>query len=148
MIRFILYIFLSLAFFSCEKKEIEHKVIIKNAKDGIYAVKSNINSLTPLDEITFKEVILSEKVSIYDFKNVKLSKNQMDNYVIDIILTSKGTKEFEILTTKNIRKPLAIVIHQKVVSAPTVLEPIRGGKLQISSGNEKENKQLFDYLTK
>ena len=45
-----------------------------------------------------------------------------------------GGRRFAKLTTENAGKPFAIILDDKVLSAPNINEPIRGGTAQISGG--------------
>lgn len=51
---------------------------------------------------------------------------------VSIEFTGEGSKKFEEITGRNVGKPLAIVLDQDLVSAPTVNEKIVGGTAQIS----------------
>lgn len=44
----------------------------------------------------------------------------------------RGTRRFAHITEENIGKPFAIVLDDKVISAPVIREPITGGSVQIS----------------
>lgn len=52
-------------------------------------------------------------------------------------LTEQGKKNFAIATRQNIRKHLAIVAHDLVITVPMVQEAITGGKVQISGAMSK-----------
>ena len=54
------------------------------------------------------------------------------NPVVDIEFNSKGAGTFANVTTRNVGKPLAILLDKKIISAPNVREPISGGRAQIS----------------
>lgn len=51
---------------------------------------------------------------------------------VSIEFNEEGSKKFEEITSRNIGKPLAIVLDQDLVSAPVVNEKIVGGVAQIS----------------
>ncbi len=51
---------------------------------------------------------------------------------ISIKFNEEGSKKFEAITAKSIGKPLAIILDNELVSAPTVNEKISGGEAQIS----------------
>ena len=51
---------------------------------------------------------------------------------VSIEFTEEGAKKFEDITSKNIGKPLAIILDNDIVSAPVVNEKIVGGVAQIS----------------
>lgn len=53
---------------------------------------------------------------------------------VSIEFNDEGSKKFEEITSRNIGKPLAIVLDNDMVSAPMVNEKIVGGKAQISGG--------------
>ena len=43
-----------------------------------------------------------------------------------------GARKFGKVTTENVKRPFAIVLDGKVISAPVIQEPILGGSGQIS----------------
>ncbi|MBO9713564.1 protein translocase subunit SecD [Sphingomonas sp.] len=49
-------------------------------------------------------------------------------------LNAVGTKRFADITTQNVNKPFAIIVDNKVISAPNINEPILGGRASISGG--------------
>ena len=51
---------------------------------------------------------------------------------VSIEFTEVGAKKFEDITSKNVGKPLAIILDNDIVSAPVVNEKISGGVAQIS----------------
>jgi protein-export membrane protein SecD len=52
--------------------------------------------------------------------------------VVNFRFNRKGTERFGKLTSEHVGKPLAIILDQRVVSAPRINEPILGGAGQIS----------------
>ncbi|MGX7926520.1 protein translocase subunit SecD [Tsuneonella sp. HG094] len=54
--------------------------------------------------------------------------------VVTIQFDQQGASKFAQLTTQNVGKPFAIILDNKVLSAPNINEPIRGGTAQISGG--------------
>jgi len=67
---------------------------------------------------------------------------------------ARGARMFEKLTEENVRRKLAIVLDDKVMSAPVIQERIRGGSAQITLGgggrdpreNEAEARDLASIL--
>ena len=53
-------------------------------------------------------------------------------WVVDFGLDSIGTRHFANVTTAHVGQPFAIVLDDKVISAPVIREPIVGGQGQIS----------------
>ena len=60
------------------------------------------------------------------------SQNGIAVTVVEVHFDPVGTQQLTALTTANAGKQLAIVLNGKVISAPTVQEPITTGVLQIS----------------
>ncbi|HEY5459159.1 MAG TPA: protein translocase subunit SecD [Sphingomicrobium sp.] len=52
--------------------------------------------------------------------------------VVDISFNTAGAKRFGRVTQENVNKPFAIILDDKVLSAPNINEPILGGRAQIS----------------
>ena len=57
---------------------------------------------------------------------------QTGEWVVNFTFDSIGTRRFADISTKNVGKPFAIVLDDKVISAPVIREPITGGRGQIS----------------
>ena len=58
--------------------------------------------------------------------------NQNNESVVSFTLDRLGTKRFARVTTNNVGKRLAIILDNKIISAPEIREPILGGNGQIS----------------
>jgi preprotein translocase subunit SecD len=52
--------------------------------------------------------------------------------VVSIGFNSAGARRFGRVTQENVNKPFAIILDEKVLSAPNINEPILGGQAQIS----------------
>jgi preprotein translocase subunit SecD len=52
--------------------------------------------------------------------------------VVTIRFDAAGGKKFARATTENVKKPFAIIVDNRVISAPTIQEPILGGVSQVS----------------
>ncbi|MDP9422895.1 MAG: protein translocase subunit SecD [Pseudomonadota bacterium] len=52
--------------------------------------------------------------------------------VVDITFNAAGARRFGRVTQENVGKPFAIILDDKVLSAPNINEPILGGRAQIS----------------
>ncbi|MBE0490710.1 MAG: protein translocase subunit SecD [Sulfurospirillum sp.] len=66
--------------------------------------------------------------------DAKVAFDQMNQPVINFTLNSEGAKVFGDFTAKNVGNHLAIVLDEKVYSAPVIRERIGGGSGQISGG--------------
>jgi len=58
--------------------------------------------------------------------------NQTNQSVVNFTLDRVGSKKFGKATTKNVGRRLAIILDNKIISAPVIREPILGGSGQIS----------------
>lgn len=75
---------------------------------------------------------------------VKAAAGQDLAWIVNLSLDDEGSQSFTRLTTELAAKTppqnqLAIVVNGRVVSAPTVMSPITGGKVQISSNFTKQD---------
>src|SRR6266700_3313545 len=52
--------------------------------------------------------------------------------IVSFKFNSSGSRKFAQATTENVKQPFAIVLDNKVISAPVIQEPITGGSGQIS----------------
>ena len=62
----------------------------------------------------------------------KQSFDQNGQPVVSITFNTAGSKRFGRVTQENVGKPFAIILDDKVLSAPNINEPILGGQAQIS----------------
>ena len=58
--------------------------------------------------------------------------DQNGQAVVSITFNTAGSKRFGRVTQENVGKPFAIILDDKVLSAPNINEPILGGQAQIS----------------
>ena len=58
-------------------------------------------------------------------------------WAVHIVFTDEAAKKFGEITTRAIRKPMQIVIENRIISAPIVMLPIMDGRVVIS-GNLTE----------
>jgi preprotein translocase subunit SecD len=64
--------------------------------------------------------------------DAKQSFDQDGQPVVSITFNSSGARRFGRVTQENVGKPFAIILDDKVLSAPNINEPILGGQAQIS----------------
>ncbi|SKA10757.1 protein translocase subunit SecDF [Consotaella salsifontis] len=58
--------------------------------------------------------------------------SQTNEAVVNIRFDTRGAQRFGAVTQQNVGRPFAIVLDNKVLSAPNIREPILGGQAQIS----------------
>jgi preprotein translocase subunit SecD len=72
---------------------------------------------------------------------------QPTGWVVDFQLTGEGASKFGDVTTRLVNQQLAIILDEKVISAPTINEPITNGSGQISgSFTEQRARDLATTL--
>ena len=64
--------------------------------------------------------------------DAKQSFDQDGRPVVSITFNNAGAKRFGRVTQENVNKPFAIILDEKILSAPNINEPILGGQAQIS----------------
>jgi len=80
-------------------------------------------------------------------KNAYVGFDNMGRIAVDIEFNSVGAQKFAKITNENVGRLLAIVLDQKVQSAPQIREPIYGGRAQITGNfTDKEAKKLAIVL--
>jgi len=68
--------------------------------------------------------------------------------VIDLSFDSKGARIFSKVTGYNIKKRLAIVLNNKVYTAPTIQTKIRNGRAMITGINDLEEAKIITIVLK
>jgi preprotein translocase subunit SecD len=71
--------------------------------------------------------------------DAKQSFDQDGQAVVSITFNSAGARRFGRVTQENVNKPFAIILDNKVLSAPKINEPILGGQAQISGNFNVES---------
>ena len=125
------------------------ELIGKTAKMSFHLVNENITNeqlqsghapsgtmfLESLDNPGQKIPVYSRvEVSGDSLKNSQADFDQNNMPVVTTEFDTSGTRRFAKLTTEHVNERFAIVLDDKVLSAPTIREPIPGGRGQISGG--------------
>ncbi|AZB25761.1 MULTISPECIES: protein translocase subunit SecD [Chryseobacterium] len=98
----------------------------------LYAIRSNINQKAPVDGAV---------------ETANISYDELGRVVVDMQMDSKGAKEWKTLTEKNVGKPVAVTLDNRVYTAPNVVSAIPNGRTQISGNfSQEEAKELVDVL--
>lgn len=74
------------------------------------------------------------EVSGETLKDSQADFDQNNMPVVTTVFDTTGARKFAKLTTEHVNERFAIVLDDKVLSAPTIREPIPGGRGQISGG--------------
>lgn len=98
----------------------------------LYAIRGNINQKAPVDGAV---------------ETANISYDEMSRVVVDMQMDSKGAKEWKTMTEKNVGKPVAVTLDNRVYTAPNVVGAIPNGRTQISGNfSQEEAKELVDVL--
>lgn len=98
----------------------------------LYAIKGSINQKAPVDGAV---------------ETASIGYDDLSRVVVDMQMDSKGAKEWKILTEKNVGRPVAVTLDNRVYTAPNVVSAIPDGRTQISGNfSQEEAKELVDVL--
>ena len=67
---------------------------------------------------------------------------QMNDPYVSITMTEEGKRRFADGTAANVRRKLAIVIDDRIISAPVIMEQIAGGRAQIRLGRAERHEDM------
>ena len=85
---------------------------------------------------TSKEPIVLKKRTVMTGETITDARVQIDSQYnepyVSVSFDSRGARQFADLTSRNVKKRLAIILDGKVQSAPVIQEPITGGEARIS----------------
>ena len=104
---------------------------------------ANVNSPVPPPGVDFlpmenspgQKIAVRRRVEVdgANLTDARAGQNsQTGEWVVNFTFDSIGTRRFADISTKNVNHPFAIVLDDKVISAPVIREPITGGRGQIS----------------
>jgi preprotein translocase subunit SecD len=116
----------------------------KTAKMTFRLVDENANpALPPPPGVEFlpmegpgnRTIAVRRQISVdgADLTDAQAGQNpQTGQWVVNFTFNSQGAQRFAEVTRANVNHPFAIVLDDKVISAPVIREPIIGGRGQIS----------------
>lgn len=81
-----------------------------------------------------------------DLKDARAQVTSGNRPEVAIEFTADGTKAFADLTAKNVGRRIAILLDKQVLTAPTVNEPIPGGKAVITGSQNMEEAERLAIL--
>jgi SecD/SecF fusion protein len=75
--------------------------------------------------------------SAWKITDAAQSTSEMGTLVVNFSFDSSGRTLFGDLTKNNVRRPMAIIVNERVISAPTIMTAITGGHGQMTFGAAK-----------
>ncbi len=124
--------------------KLEFKMVDENA-DPAEAAKGNApvgSEIVPSSESPSGFEVLKRQVLISGERLVNATQGfdqQTNRAVVDITFDTQGANAFARATQTNVGKRFAMVLDGKVLSAPSINEPILGGRAQISGNFTTES---------
>ena len=87
-------------------------------------------------DVPVRRFLIKKRVAVSGDRliDAQPSFDQNNEPVVSFRFDSVGGKRFADVTRRNVNKPFAIVLDNRVISAPVIREPILGGSGQISGG--------------
>jgi protein-export membrane protein SecD len=89
----------------------------------------------PMEKDPQQRIAVRKRVDVDggDLTDARAGTNpQTGEWVVNFTFNSVGARRFADITRANVNRPFAIVLDNKVISAPRINEPITGGRGQIS----------------
>ncbi|CUH94113.1 Protein translocase subunit SecD [Propionispora sp. 2/2-37] len=96
--------------------------------------------------LEFQDVTGATVMTGTDLKDAQANIEQSGRNVVSLEFSDEGAKKFADLTTKNVGKPISILLDKQVLTSPVVQEPITGGKAQITGSKTIEEAQQLAIL--
>ena len=93
------------------------------------------DEVLPLENNPAQKLVVRRRVEVdgSSLTDASPSQNsQTGEWVVNFVFDSTGTRRFADVSTANVGHPFAIVLDDKVLTAPVIREPITGGRGQIS----------------
>lgn len=106
----------------------------ENANANAAAAPPGVEFL-PMQDNPQNKIAVRKRIEVdgADLTDAQPGQNpQTGEWVVNFTFDSAGARRFADVTRANVGKPFAIVLDNKVISAPVIREPIVGGRGQIS----------------
>ena len=128
-----------------EVGKLEFKLVSDNEADIKAALSGNVPQGFELKDYEKTSILLHKEPSLSG-SDLAESFVGFDSYGIPLVrlrLTSAGTKTFARVTEENTGRRLAILLDEKVMSAPAIREPILSGQAEISGDFSLDTARLL-----
>lgn len=125
-----------LEFVEAEWSPGDEKVLTQKKIEEFYGKGARLDKVKEFrgNELVSERPIILKKTALTgaELKGAWPGIDGYGNPVVDIEFNAQGAGLFANVTSRNVGKPLAILLDKKIISAPNVREPISGGRAQIS----------------
>ena len=113
---------------------------------GVKDPEKAIEMLGKTAMLEFKDEAGVTALNGTDLKDAHAQIDQANKNLVALEFTEEGAQKFADLTTKNIGKKIAVLLDKKVLTNPTLNEPITGGKAVITGSQTIEEAQNLAIL--
>ena len=93
------------------------------------------DEILPMENDPNRKLVVRRRVEVdgADLTDASAGRSSQNNdWVVNFVFDSAGARRFGEVTTANVNHPFAIVLDDKILTAPNINEPITGGRGQIS----------------
>lgn len=98
----------------------------------LYAIRGNLNQKAPVDGAV---------------ESSSIGYDELGRIVVNMQMDNQGAREWRTLTEKNVGKPVAVTLDNRVYTAPNVVGAIPNGRTQISGNfSQDEAQDLVNVL--
>jgi len=98
----------------------------------LYAVRGNVSQKAPVDGAV---------------ESSNIGYDELGRVVVNMQMDNQGARDWRILTEKNVGKPVAVTLDNRVYTAPNVVNAIPNGRTQISGNfSQDEAQDLVNVL--
>ena len=98
----------------------------------LYAIRGNLNQKAPVDGAV---------------ESSSIGYDEMNRVMVNMQMDSQGARDWKTLTEKNVGKPVAVTLDNRVYTAPNVVNAIPNGRTQISGNfSQDEAQDLVNVL--
>ncbi|MGV3607835.1 MAG: protein kinase domain-containing protein [Planctomycetaceae bacterium] len=114
----------------------EVRVVLEEAKEGAESLILQMDNAKPeLLHVDPKVLLTADAI-----ESATIKEPISDQWVLEVKLTTAGTKQLADITREHLQKRLAFLIDGEVVMAPKVVTVIDGGNLQVTGGRLSREK--------
>jgi preprotein translocase subunit SecD len=102
--------------------------------EDAYIDSVGVSSFVLTDDLINERPIILKRVFLTgeDIEDVWVGENEAGVPTLNIKFNSSAAKVLQEVTSKTVTDPIALLLNKKVVSAPTIYEPITDGRLEIT----------------
>lgn len=122
----------------------ERRIIVE--LPGVKDPEKAIELIGKTAMLEFKDINGTTLLTGKDLKDAKAQIDQSNRNLVALEFTEEGGRKFAEMTAANVGKPIAILLDNQVLTAPTVEERITGGKAVITGNRTLEEAQRVAIL--